>query len=257
MSSEVKGEKTSLSKLIKSGETPQYKIESFHAQDMGRGGGGFSSGQKSDFVKLPISKDPSAVMGPFGGGREGEDPNAGEDFKDKLARLEKEAYEKGFEQGRKDGLALEERQMQEKGKQLEALFTEFRRLKEGFYSESEEELLKLSILIAKRVIRSEVKTDPHIIKRTIQSAYKYLVDKSRVRILINPDDMEEVKTMMPDLAAMNKGGRFQIIEDDVMGRGGCVLETGFGNINAGIDDQLWVLEKEIKDAFKSTGGEAL
>ena len=116
-------------------------------------------------------------------------------------------------------------------------------------------MLKLSMLIAKRIIREEVKIDSHIIGKTIQSALKYLVDKSHIRILISPDDMEEVRQVLPDLAILTKGGQFQLIEDNAIERGGCILETGFGRINATIEDELGMVEKEIEQEFKSHRGD--
>jgi flagellar biosynthesis/type III secretory pathway protein FliH len=252
---EAKGVKTSLSRLIKSGEAPLYQINSYDAQDMG-GEGEEVSSDRERFVMLPVSGGSSAcdMKGPIGA-RRGKERESEENIKERLARLEKEAYEKGFEQGRKDGLALEKRQLEEKGKQWEALFSELRTLKERIYLESEEDLLRLSTLIARQIIREEARTDTEMIRRTIHAAYKFLVDKSSIKILINRDDMEEVRQILPELASMTKGGRFQVVEDDVLTRGGCLLETGFGSVNATIEDQLWMLEKEIKEAFTAFHGE--
>jgi len=225
--------------LIKKEETPLFQLESFEGtQKKSQNQGDRPPGNSTGSVRFPLA----------GGLHGGEDP------REKRVRLEKEAYEKGFEQGRKDGLALEKRQMEEKGKQLDALLSEISQLKRRICSESEGELLKLSILIAKRIIREEVKIDSHIIGKTIHSALKYLVDKSHIRILISPDDMEEVRQILPDLAILTKGGQFQLIEDNAIERGGCILETGFGRINATIEDELGMVEKEIEQEFKSHQG---
>ena len=146
-----------MSKLIKKDENPLFQFESFEAAEISQNQGNRSLGNDTGSVRLPLAE----------GLRGGEDP------KEKRARLEKEAYEKGFEQGRKDGLALEKRQMEEKGKLLDALMSEISQLKARICSESEGELLKLSMLVAKRIIREEVKIDSHIIGKTIQSALKY------------------------------------------------------------------------------------
>lgn len=178
-----------------------------------------------------------------------------EDFKDTLARLEREAYEKGFEQGRKDGLDLEEKKIEEMGKELESIFSGLRDLKKIIYRESEGDLLKISTLIAKKIIRQEVKIREDIIINTIQSALKFLTDKRKVKIIINPDDMEEVRRLLPDIAKLTNGGQFQLTEDHTIERGGCILETGFGKINATIEDQLGMIEEEIDKEYESCRGE--
>ena len=206
--------KKSLSKLIKEDQDGLFRIESFEAEEI---------------VQDPLQE---------------------ESYQEKLARIEKEAYQKGFEQGQRDGLTLEKKQMEEKAKQLETIFSGLTDLKAQIYHESESELLNLSVLMAKKIIREEIKADGGIIRHTIQAALKSLVDKQHIRILLNPEDMEEVRNLLPELAAQSKGGQFQLVEDNAIDAGGCILETGFGRINATIEDQLGELEKEIEQTFQ-------
>lgn len=240
-----------MSSLIKESEHSSLRVESFEIEDICEDPDVFPLDETSGSIELPI-------CGVAGGARQRPDAlekdqesdEDSEDFDTRMARLEREAYEKGFEQGQKDGLALEERQLEEKGKQLDALFAGIRDLRGQIYSETEGELLNLSLLIAKKIIRSEVRTDPEVIIRTIRSSLQFLVDKSRLRIMVNPEDMEEVKRILPDLAGMTKGGKFQVVEDIAIERGGCVLESGFGRVNATLDDQLGMLEKAIEEELR-------
>ncbi len=231
----------SLSKLIKREEKSFLNIKSFKPEEIGSDQENGLSSNNGTRVKLPLSET-SSTFPHF---------EKRENIKDKLARIEKEAYEEGFLQGRKDGLALEKKQMEEKGKQFDTLFSELNGLKALIHSETEEELLKLSMLTAKKIIREETRTDIQIIGRTIRAALKFVVEKSHIRILINPDDMEAVREILPDLAALNKRAEFQLTEDNGIKRGGCILETGFGKINATIEGQLEVLGQKVDQEFKS------
>lgn len=183
-----------------------------------------------------------------------EDSEKKDDLKTRIAKLEKEAYEKGFEQGQRDGFALEKSKMDEMTKQLEALFAALRDLKPQIYSESEEEILKLVLLIARKIIREEISTNTKVIGNTIRTALSFLTEKRKIKIVISPDDMEEVKTLLPDLSRLTKGGYFQLIEDNAMEKGGCALETGFGRVNGTIEDQLGMIEEEIKNQLQSAKG---
>jgi flagellar assembly protein FliH len=88
----------------------------------------------------------------------------------------------------------------------------------------------------------------------VRAALAFLVDKHQIKILINPEDMEEVRKILPEIAAMSKGGQFQVIEDQAIGRGGCFLETNFGAINATLEDQMGMIEKELEQCFKAYEG---
>jgi flagellar assembly protein FliH len=141
--------------------------------------------------------------------------------------------------------------MDEKGRQLEKLMANLKGFKARLYSEGEQDLLRLSLLVAKSIIRQEISTHTGIISNTIRAALKYLVDKSMICIHISSDDMDEVRRILPDLSALTKGGKFQLMEDNAIEAGGCVIETGFGRINATLQDQLAMLEQIIQNEFES------
>ena len=242
---------TSLSNVIRRDDPSPFSIEPFEAEELPAGFTYGTDAGKGLCVELPTSREICCASKKKPEGENDVDASEEEDFREKLARLEREAYEQGFEQGRKDGLALETRQVEEKGKQLQALFSEINQLKGRIYIETESDMLKLSMLIAKRVINEEIQTNNHIIGKTIEAAAAFLVDKSRIQIKISPEDMDEVKRLLPDFATISKGGQFQIIEDHTIHRGGCILETGFGRINATIEDQLKELEKVIDQQFEA------
>ncbi len=245
-----------MSSIIKKCENPFLQVESFVVEEVCEDSDETLPLEDRKCIELPVCA-PSMKQsgGPDTGDAREQNPGDGrEDAETRLARLEREAYEKGFAQGQKDGLALEKRQIEEKGKQLDALFSEISGLRDQIYAEAEEELLKMSILIAKKIIGGEIKTNPEIIGRTIRSAMKYLVDKSQIRILINPGDMEEVRRILPEIAGLTNGGKFQVVEDHAIQRAGCILESGFGKINATIDGQIEMLEQEIDEELRCARG---
>lgn len=233
---------TSLSNSSKDNFSPLFDIDSFRTEDISSEGNGSSSDSM-------ISPDDSSVISWSLPVIEDEDPTLKEDFKARVARLEREAYEKGFAQGQRDGLDFEKSKLEEMGKQYETLLTELRDLKVHIFRESEGEMLHLIELIVKKIIGEEIKTGESIIRHSIKSAAKFLTDKRKVRIIINPDDMEEVKRMLPELARLAKGGHFQLTEDPSVGKGGCILETGFGRVNATIEDQLSEIIKVIDKEY--------
>ena len=230
-----------MSNHSKNDYSPLFDVESFQSDEMAPEGSSTTSDSIATADDSVMSWDLPAI--------EREDPTTEEDFKTKISRLEREAYEKGFAQGQKDGLDLEKSKMEEMGKQYETLLSEIMDLKVNIFRDSEGEMLRLIELIVKKVIGEEIKTGEAIIRHSIKSAAKFLTDKRKVRIIINPEDMEEVKKMLPDLSRLTKGGNFQLTEDPSVGKGGCLLETGFGRINATIDDQLDEIKKVIDKEY--------
>ncbi len=239
----------SLSNVIKRGEDIQYRIRSFDPEAV----------ISAEEPPSPSTKADGALIlpgGPPAKPRETGSLTRGEESpQEKAARLEREAYEKGFEQGRKDGTDLEKKQLEEQKQQMEDLFSEISGLKSYLFREAEEQAVTLCTFIARRIVREEIRTDPSVIQRTIRAALEYVADRSRITIAVHPEDMEEIRGILPEIASLTDGGRFQVIEDDTLDRGGCILETGFGKINGTIREQSAAIESVIERAFTAGRGE--
>ena len=254
-----------MSNLIKEDQRTLFEISAFRAEEIGPLERPDHPDDENGQVKLPVGKEPSlyppdprkAVVAADEIAQEDGDSDDADyvddaddvDDAEKLAELEKEAYRKGFEQGQRDGLAIEEKQMADKARRLENLLTGLGGLKAQIVGETEKELLELAIGIAKCIVHAEVKTDPEVIERTVRAASTLVVDRSRIRIVINPDDMEAVEGLLPEFAVTTRGAKLEIAEDSTIERGGCILETGFGRINATIESQRATLQKELEAEF--------
>jgi flagellar assembly protein FliH len=143
-------------------------------------------------------------------------------------------------------MSLGEKRVQETLGQMETLLRAMTGLKKQVYHEAEAELLRLSVEIARQIIRNQVTTDPSVVTRAVRAAFEYLGDQNQVRISVNPHDMTEVRRLLPDLAQLQRLERFELVEDPAVERGGCILETGFGRINGTIEDQLAMLKEELE-----------
>ncbi len=242
-----------MSNLIKEDQKTLFQISAFRAEEIGPFEQADHADDENGQVRLPAGagrsffarEQPKEAAADHKVAPEESDADDTDDAQ-KLAELEKEAYRKGFEQGQRDGLAIEKKQMADKARQLESLLTGLSCLKARIYAETEKELLELAFAIAKCIVHAEVKIDLNVIERTVRAAAELIVDGSQIRISINPDDMEAVRGLLPELAATTKGSRVHIAEDPAIDRGGCILKTGFGRINATIESQLVTLQKELE-----------
>lgn len=235
----------SWSNVIKRGEDVRFTIRSFDPDAF----------QPDEEEQAPRAVAAGALVLPGGPGsdRPRESGEETERAEERLARLEREAYEKGFEQGRKDGLELEKKQIEEQRQQMETLFGELRSLKATLLRQAEQEAVLLSTRIARRIIREEIRSDPSVIQRTVRAALDLVADRSRLAVTVHPEDMEEIRKILPELSNATQGGRLQVTEDEAVDRGGCILETGFGRINATLSDQLSVIDKAVEQAFAAAG----
>ncbi|RLB21359.1 MAG: hypothetical protein DRG71_08440, partial [Deltaproteobacteria bacterium] len=145
------------------------------------------------------------------------------------------------------------KRLEETAKRLEALIENLSELKSRLYRESEEEILRLSIEIARKIVQRELSLDGEAVLRTIRKAVDFLNERTSIKVLVNPADMEKVKETLPELRTGKKIENIELIEDPSVARGGCILQTGFGTINATIEDQLAAIAEELEDELGNNG----
>jgi flagellar assembly protein FliH len=161
-----------------------------------------------------------------------------------LEKLQKAAYEEGFEQGRKAGFEYGHKEgLEQSRKQLEHYTGELDRLLQTFEqplmeldNRLERELLSLIIAIVRQLVRREVKSDPNLIIGVVREALSILPVNSRsVRLLVHPEDADLIREIYA-LGDTEVG--WQLVEDPVINRGGCKVVTETSQIDATLDSRL-------------------
>ncbi len=153
---------------------------------------------------------------------------------------QKQGYEQGFEQGKKEGkeqgFKQQVQQLKDKGRQfqqlLETLESPFNQLDETV----EQSLVQLAIALARQVIRREIKTDPGQIIAVVREAVQALpVASQKLTLFLHPEDVELVRST---LALDEVSPPWKLIEDPLLTRGGCKLETETSKIDASVENRL-------------------
>ncbi|MCF6250653.1 MAG: flagellar assembly protein FliH [Methylococcaceae bacterium] len=153
---------------------------------------------------------------------------------------ETKGYDQGFEQGKAEGskkgyeenLHLLRKQTAEFVSLLESLSEPFKELDQAV----EKELVDLSIGIANQLIRREIKIDPGQIVAVIREAVNALpIASQNLTLRMHPEDAELVRS---SLALDDISPPWNIIEEPLITRGGCKVETETSNIDVTVENKL-------------------
>ncbi len=153
-----------------------------------------------------------------------------------IEEIQRQAREEGFAQGRAEGLQAGQREIAARVAELEAVLGTLSRPLEELDAEVENELVTLAIAIARQLVRRELKTAPGEVLAVVRNALSALPAAARkVRLRLNPEDAELVREAM----SVNEAEQgWQIIEDPVLTRGGCKVETETSQIDATVESRL-------------------
>jgi len=169
--------------------------------------------------------------------------------------IEKEAYEKGFEQGEKDGRELGLKRMELVIRQLQDEIQEIGRQRKAFFQNYRKDILTLLLHMAKRIFRQELLTREETILATLEEAFQYVMDRSKVSIRLHPSDYQYLLTHRDQAPFPMSQEGIEIIEDRSITRGGCLLETSFGEVDATFESQFDEMVLLIQRKLEGNAGD--
>jgi flagellar assembly protein FliH len=159
---------------------------------------------------------------------------------DEISAIHQQAYEEGLAYGRKEGQEqayVETRtQWEEQVQALQCVLTYLAEPLAAIDSEVESNLVELVVLIARQLVRRELKTSPGEIVAVVREALGQLPVASRKpRVQLHPDDLELVSNAL----CLNAGqSEWQLESNPLLTRGGCSVETDSSRIDATVEARL-------------------
>lgn len=161
-------------------------------------------------------------------------------------RLENESRENGFSEGKKagyeDGEAEVSRLIERMHKMLEAVMQK----REEILKDTESQIVELVILMARKVVKVLSENQKNVVMANTLAALKKVKTRGDVTIRVNFEDVkltsEHAKEFIQHVENVQK---ITVLEDSSVEKGGCIVETDFGAIDARISSQLTELENKI------------
>jgi flagellar assembly protein FliH len=102
--------------------------------------------------------------------------------------------------------------------------------------EVEQQLTELAIVIARQLVRREIKTDPGQIIAIVREAILALPSAAKkTYVYLHPEDLEMVKTK---LSASEPESFWRLVEDPTLSRGDCKVMTDTSTIDATVERRL-------------------
>jgi flagellar assembly protein FliH len=166
----------------------------------------------------------------------------------RLEAAEREAAKKGREEGREDGYKEGAAEVERLVGRLHVILDRAMDKRAEILAETETQVIELVLLVAKKVVKVISENQKSVVVQNIQQALRKLKTKSDVIVRVNLADLQLATEHVKDFVQMTENAKkLQIIEDSTVDRGGCVIETDFGEIDARISSQLSELEERILD----------
>ncbi|MDA0183863.1 FliH/SctL family protein [Solirubrobacter phytolaccae] len=150
-------------------------------------------------------------------------------------QIRRQALEEGYAAGRHEALEALAPALAALGAATE----EVRAAQADTASELELRAVELGMALASKVLAGALSVEPERVLDSVQGALRGIVERERVIVMVNPEDLEIVQGAAEELKATLGGIDHCVIEAERrVGRGGCIVRTPVGDVDARIETKL-------------------
>ncbi len=196
------------------------------------------------------------------------------ELKSRLEKQKSESEEKArreFERGRSEGEAEGARKGKEEARRefdsrigelsetTVSFIERFESSRRRIYAESHHTLLRLAFAVARKILDTELSTNDDIVLSTIRKAVSYIADRDNLRVRVAEEDYEVVSRNEAFWKSVtDRLGDMRITADPRVDKGGCVIESNAGDVDARVGvqyDELRELVERVWDSVTSTAAQ--
>jgi flagellar assembly protein FliH len=168
--------------------------------------------------------------------------------KARVDEVTKEAHKKGFDQGREEGFKEGKAEVERLVHRLHLILERAMDKRGQILEQTETQVIELVLLIARKVVKTISENQKNVVISNIGQALRKLKTRSDVIIRVNLADLQLATEHAKDFIELAENAKnLNVVEDTAIDRGGCIIETDFGEIDARIASQLHELEEKILD----------
>ncbi len=141
---------------------------------------------------------------------------------------------RGYSEGEAKGL-----------KQVTEKLVELAHLKERFFDQAEPEVMNLVMDIAEKIIGHLVEQHAEVVRSVVRQALERTIG-DRILVRVNPEDYRTLMEGDHEFRdVIDRTRRLSFREDESLQRGGCIVETEVGTIDAQLETQIAAIKKAL------------
>lgn len=169
-----------------------------------------------------------------------------QDAQSQKENIEADSYQKGFEKGEAEGFEKGEAEVNRLTDRMRKILEAVMNRREEILQDTESQIVELVILMARKVIKILSENQKNVVMANTLAALKKVKTRGKVLLRVNIEDLkltsEHVKEFIEHVENIEA---ITVLEDSSVEKGGVIVETDFGAIDARISSQLTELENKI------------
>lgn len=160
------------------------------------------------------------------------------------AAAHQDGYKEGHEQGFLEGQNEVNRLVERIHKIVESVMVR----REEILCETEQQIVELVLLMTRKVVKIISENQKTVVLSNVLAALKKIRTRGNITLRVNTEDLKLTTAHVDEfIKRIENVNGISVIEDSAVDKGGCIVETDFGAIDARISSQLAELENKIME----------
>lgn len=162
------------------------------------------------------------------------------------SKTENDAYQKGYDAGHEEGYRNGSDEVNRLVDRMHKILEAVMQRRDEILQETESQIVELVILMARKVIKILSENQKNVIMANTLAALKKVKTRGAVTLRVNIEDVKLTTAHADEfIQHVENVQGITVLEDSAVEKGGCIVETDFGAIDARISSQLSELENKI------------
>ena len=191
----------------------------------------------------PVKHEPAGAYVPPQASEGARNRRSGDDVEQKIVA----AHQQGVQEGQASA-------RQELGAHVEAMHVRMARaieemsgMRQRFRQEAEEDVVKLALAIARRILHRELTVAPEALLGLVKAALEKIEAREVHTVRIRPEDAPMVKQFLGKLGLPQ---RVEVVSDPGLERGAAIFDSSRGALDASVETQLSEIERGLADLVR-------
>ena len=167
----------------------------------------------------------------------------------------KEGHDKGFEDGHKEGIDSAKKELKETianaNQKAEKTIQDARNATADYFIRAENDIAEILIMAIEKILPQHFIDVPKDILPVLREAINHVRDQKEIKVHVEPNSYDLVLVARNEFQSMLTDGTavLEIVSDDALKPGDCVIETPNGGVDARLSTQLEIMKNAIQSVM--------
>ena len=158
------------------------------------------------------------------------------------------AHETGFAAGHDEGFAKGNEEVERLIERMHKILESVMQRREDILDETEQQIVELVVLMTRKVVKVISDNQKSVINNNVLAALKKVKGRGSVTLRVNLEDLKLATQNIDEFIKRCENIKgITVMEDSTVEKGGCIVETDFGAIDARISSQLSEVENRVME----------